>query len=1618
MTKITPSPHAPIKDPPEAAFSDKLQAIQKISTVLASSLDFQRVLNQICRYAVELFSVDHSGLVLFDENLESGSVCGEYPGSMRTEGGRIPVRGVPAEEKVVFRQQPLICPDLEQAKEEFGPVYAILREHNIRSILIVPIIYQEHVLGSFSLDAVGHVHAFSQEEIELCGLFASQVAVAVANARMHEEISRRNRRLEKLQKIGVRLNQKLNIADTLKAACEGVVELLEVDHSSIVLFDPRLSQGVVRAEHPEIGTLGKVIPVRGVPFEEQLVQGQRPLILNAIGGDATLGLAGDILSEYKIQSTILVPIVSEDGKTLGSFGVDSIRATRQFTPEEADLCSLLAVQIAVAFQNARLFEEIERHKQLLSTLVHAATNIRAERGTERLLSESVSTAAKMVSCPSGCLFVNRPNLGQMELAAVFGLPTELLGVRLSHDQGLAGWVARNGRSRLVTDYDHWEERELLFEAQQFVTAVGIPLVKQSNVDAVLLILEPDAGRVFTQIDLDVLERFATQAAITLHTSQLMGKEKRILSQIEILNKINEYIPGIEDIETDIDKILHLILTGVTAGYGLGFNRAVLFLLDEERGVMEGRLGIGHLEESRAWQDWAEDKAKGFYQYLELLEAGDIPLTPVGERVRSLRFASRTPAFQAFIEQICRERCTLVTEKDQEKIPLSVRQAFEPAFPLVVAPLIVPGKVLGLLVADNKFTRTPITSEDQEALLAFVNAAAVVIHNAQLYYQVKSAGEKLRSFYEANNALVSSRDPSEVLNDIVEQARKAAGADGVSMILIGPEGNVRHLVSAGIDQPSDMGQIIRPNGISRQVMFTCQPFQIEDVRNHLEVINPALLERHIQAALCMPILLGGECIGVIWFHYRRVRTFPPYEIEAVQLFVNQAALTYDSAARIQEMDRLRLETESLLSRLARIYDGLQVVARSTALGNLKGTLDAIVRALREALKCDTVSLYIYDESLGHITQVFGDGYLRWENLAQPEQLGPDSTVWSVLNLEAPYFRYTENTPADPLLNGKFVEQEKIQTTLAIQLRCEETHVGVLFLNSRQAWHLGQDELNNALSFADLAAVAIRNAQLYEVTRRNAHTMQALYETGKAITRPIDLNELLREIQQQAWELTQVHSQPARFSHLGMLKGSRLEFIARYPAVVPPASELHSVDLENSTKIGITGRAVKSGQSQLVRDVRLDEDYIQFDPDIRSELAVPVKMEGQIIGIIDLEHNEVGAFNESDQQALEHLADQAAIAIHNAQQYQELQKTRNRLAGQTSLSWVGMVSSAWRHAIDNDTVVIQEQVKLLRDQLSGPGPLNREKVNERLEMIERLAMQIKAKPMTPPLSSEEGVRLVRINELVRERVKQLWKNEPYRSVSLTTDYQLDDSLTVRASSEWLKRALDLIIDNAIKATRGLTEQHVTVATRLHGERAEIAFSDNGPGIPPELLPYIGQTQIPKKEGEAGLGLGLVMVQTIVQTYGGELSVEASSPQGTTMLISMPLEKGSDLAEQPARESGRSFLLVGSQADTPFIKLLREALVPIGSLELAAEGETQRSDYDVVILDATEIQDVSEQISHWHRVHPRAITVVATAAPSWTRAREAISSGAEQYIQKDMSQEELRAFFQNLLRASPAG
>lgn len=198
----------------------------------------------------------------------------------------------------------------------------------------------------------------------------------------------------------------------------------------------------------------------------------------------------------------------------------------------------------------------------------------------------------------------------------------------------------------------------------------------------------------------------------------------------------------------LDEVLRIILTGVTAEQGLGFNRAFLLLLDEKDNCLVGKLAVGPGDPQEAAQIWngLRDQSYSLKELLQMHRDALGQLDPkVNEVVKRMRFdLAPNPGIVAR-SMLEGENFNITNAGknplvDDEFLELLGTDAF------VVVPLIARGKPLGAVIADNCFTRRPIEEADVDLLETLANHASFAIERAHLYGQLmKKVGELERAY---------------------------------------------------------------------------------------------------------------------------------------------------------------------------------------------------------------------------------------------------------------------------------------------------------------------------------------------------------------------------------------------------------------------------------------------------------------------------------------------------------------------------------------------------------------------------------------------------------------------------------------------------------------------------------------------------------------------------------------------------------------------------------------------------------------------------------------------------------------------------------------------------------
>ncbi|HXM61660.1 MAG TPA: SpoIIE family protein phosphatase [Terriglobales bacterium] len=228
---------------------------------------------------------------------------------------------------------------------------------------------------------------------------------------------------------------------------------------------------------------------------------------------------------------------------------------------------------------------------------------------------------------------------------------------------------------------------------------------------------------------------------------------------------------------------------------------------------------------------------------------------------------------------------------------------------------------------------------------------------------------------------------------------------------------------------------------------------------------------------------------------------------------------------------------------------------------------------------------------------------------------------------------------------------VRSELAVPLIIKNRLIGVIDIESPQPNHFTEEHKRLLTLIGSRMAVGIENARLYTRTTRQARTLVLLNEIARELTSILNVDELLKRIAELLSRLIDYQM----FSILLLDEaGEKLQhrFSQRF-------QENIEIKREIPLGKGVVGFAAQHKQAVLVPDVKKDSRYIQGNPETRSELAVPLIYKDKVIGVLDLEHTRRGFFTDDHKRTVTTLAAQVAIAIENAQLYEQIARQEKRL-----------------------------------------------------------------------------------------------------------------------------------------------------------------------------------------------------------------------------------------------------------------------------------------------------------------------------------------------------------------------
>ncbi|HLZ07400.1 MAG TPA: GAF domain-containing protein [Chloroflexota bacterium] len=604
----------------------------------------------------------------------------------------------------------------------------------------------------------------------------------------------------------------------------------------------------------------------------------------------------------------------------------------------------------------------------------------------------------------------------------------------------------------------------------------------------------------------------------------------------------------------------------------------------------------------------------------------------------------------------------------------------------------------------RFRTEAFTDRQVELVSTFADQAVIAIENTRLIEELQQRLDEQTATSEILRVISQSpTDLPAVLETITASAARLCEADDVNLIrrfgdrirTVTSHGDLARMVATWVGSlPPDIGGpaglvldrgTTTGRGILDREIVHVPNVEAESVEE-FPIAHRAMPSLGVKTLLSAPLIRDDQGIGAITIYRRDVRPFTEKQIKLLETFASQAVIAISNTELFQQLEDRNRELGGALAQQTALSNVLKVISRSAF--DLQPVLDTLAENATLLSRAD----------YGYIMGLEGTVFTPVATFSQ----GPDQDQGLRYVREHPLALDRGSVTGRAGLERRPVQVEDVLTDadytltdvqrigqyrsmLAVPLLRDDTLLGVIALMRLEVRPFSAREVDLISTFADQAVIAIENSRLIEELQQRLEEQTANAEVLRVISEsPTELQKVLDTIASAAARLCGTnHAQIYRVVPDGV------NLIAHFG----DGQDLPIGTVSPLSRGGVTHRAILESQTIHVPDILdLPEDEypvtrpLAVEGGIRSHLAVPLLRGNFAIGAITVRRPLAAPFSDKQVKLLETFADQAVIAISNAELFQQLQDRSRELATSVEqLQAMFEVGQAVSSTLDLETVL---------------------------------------------------------------------------------------------------------------------------------------------------------------------------------------------------------------------------------------------------------------------------------------------------------------------------------------------
>jgi len=554
------------------------------------------------------------------------------------------------------------------------------------------------------------------------------------------------------------------------------------------------------------------------------------------------------------------------------------------------------------------------------------------------------------------------------------------------------------------------------------------------------------------------------------------------------------------------------------------------------------------------------------------------------------------------------------------------------------------KLAALLVVGGR-TKQPLPPNAVKSYLSLAELTVSAIERIRAEKDIERRLKELEAITVTSQAISTANDLPSLYRVLHDQIRQHMGEKNFLVALYEPSTDsisIPYLyeLDSGHGQTGSLESFPLGEGLTSILIRTKQPLMIvEETERRAAVLGAKVVGKPAKSWLGTPLLIAGEVVGAIIVQdTERERAFDEGDLRFLTTLASQVA---GAIYNVRLLDGTR-------QRALQLQTAAEIARDISGSLDLNQLLAEAVSLIRERFNFYHAAIFLVEPNGedAAVREATGEAGAQMKHAGHKLKVGSKSIVGYVTGNGEPLV--VNDTAQDSIYYANPLLPDT-RAEIAIPLKVGTRIVGALDVQSTHAYSFSDENVNVLRILADQLAVAVINSELFAETQEHLSQHRLLHHVTTAAASGTTIEEALNSA-------TQGLQVTLGGDRVAILLANKEKKLLEVKSVAGYSDEVKQVVIPYGS--GITGAVAIQQQPLRIDDITQDPRYIQVASNVRSELAIPLLYRSELLGVLNVESDKIGAYSESDEELLGTLGGSLAAIIANARLLDQIRRQVDR------------------------------------------------------------------------------------------------------------------------------------------------------------------------------------------------------------------------------------------------------------------------------------------------------------------------------------------------------------------------